>query len=261
MHFTMTAPTNIVELRQATLDDVDAVVDISTAAMPADPQYDYRFPLRKQYPKEHRIATRKTIARFLDVEAGQYTVMLAEMAALDDPRRVKPVAFCVFETANLNLEHGVAGCRKASESSEQRLLLMKDRTDAMFPDPKPPLEPRIDGNTARMKAFKEGLDNYQRQFFDDVYGKDYFFLVLLATHPHYQRHGAGSRLVNWGVRIARERDIRLGLFASPMGKPLYQHFGFHEIGSAVVRVEGEVEFVAPAIMLFEPRSATGSAGG
>ena len=44
------ALTRSMALRQATTDDLDTLRDIALAAMPMDPQWDYRFPRRMDYP-------------------------------------------------------------------------------------------------------------------------------------------------------------------------------------------------------------------
>ncbi|KAL4932398.1 GNAT family N-acetyltransferase [Aspergillus undulatus] len=51
-------------------------------------------------------------------------------------------------------------------------------------------------------------------------------LDTLATHPDYQRRGAGSMLLQWGCGLADEDSVALYVDASKAGASLYQRFGF-----------------------------------
>ncbi|KAL4986620.1 hypothetical protein BDW68DRAFT_162948 [Aspergillus falconensis] len=51
-------------------------------------------------------------------------------------------------------------------------------------------------------------------------------LDTLATHPDYQRRGAGSMLLQWGCDLADEAGVALYVDASRAGAPLYERFGF-----------------------------------
>lgn len=51
-------------------------------------------------------------------------------------------------------------------------------------------------------------------------------LDTVATHPDYQRCGAGSMLVKWGCDIADSEGVSAYVDASKDGAPLYAKFGF-----------------------------------
>lgn len=51
-------------------------------------------------------------------------------------------------------------------------------------------------------------------------------LDTLATHPDYQRRGAGSMLVKWGCDLADKDGVGAYVDASKEGAPLYTRFGF-----------------------------------
>lgn len=51
-------------------------------------------------------------------------------------------------------------------------------------------------------------------------------LDTLATHPDYQRRGAGSALMEWGCKMADEAGVAAYVDASKSGAPLYEKFGF-----------------------------------
>ncbi|KAJ5115399.1 hypothetical protein NUU61_001158 [Penicillium alfredii] len=54
----------------------------------------------------------------------------------------------------------------------------------------------------------------------------HYYLDTLATHPDYQRRGAGSMLLKWGCDLADANGVGAYVDASKAGAPLYQRFGF-----------------------------------
>ncbi|KAL5334918.1 acetyltransferase [Aspergillus crustosus] len=57
-------------------------------------------------------------------------------------------------------------------------------------------------------------------------GQKHYYLDTLATHPDYQRQGAGALLLKWGCDLADEHGVPLYVDASKAGAPLYERFGF-----------------------------------
>jgi hypothetical protein len=90
-----------VSIRQAGLADLNAVVDIVLAAMPLDPQWNWRFPHSLDFPEDHRKFTQSTYRHFLENKSGNWVVMLAEIAVQGEPGSVCPAAFAVWNLANL----------------------------------------------------------------------------------------------------------------------------------------------------------------
>ncbi|KAJ5741538.1 acetyltransferase [Penicillium manginii] len=54
----------------------------------------------------------------------------------------------------------------------------------------------------------------------------HYYLDTVATHPDYQRCGAGSMLVKWGCDLADSQGVSAYVDASKDGAPLYSKFGF-----------------------------------
>ncbi|KAF4973201.1 hypothetical protein FSARC_453 [Fusarium sarcochroum] len=54
----------------------------------------------------------------------------------------------------------------------------------------------------------------------------HYYLDTLATHPDYQRRGAGSMLMRWGCDLADKNGVAAYVDASKSGAPLYERFGF-----------------------------------
>ncbi len=110
--------------------------------------------------------------------------------------------------------------------------------------------PGRDANQARMQAWAAALAG-KRDLLDAVYRDDQFFLMVLDTHPEYQRRGAGTILCEWGMARAREQGKVVTLFASTMGAPLYGKLGFRTLGVVKVQVEGEEEKLELPAMMWE----------
>lgn len=51
-------------------------------------------------------------------------------------------------------------------------------------------------------------------------------LALLATHPDYERRGAGSKLLHWAFQQADRVGLACHVEASAPGYPLYSRKGF-----------------------------------
>lgn len=103
--------------RQATLRDLEAVVDVVLAAMPLDPQWNYRFPYRHTYPKDHRKFTKLLFQFFIDPSYDDWHVMVAEAPSIDDPQVSRIVAFAVWEVSYINKAKHGAGCYRPQNRS------------------------------------------------------------------------------------------------------------------------------------------------
>ncbi len=93
----------------------------------------------------------------------------------------------------------------------------------------------------RIYLYNAATANAERTYHDGPYGERQIRLKLLATHPDYQRQGVASKLLNWGICLAREQCKFLTVLAGPLGKKLYIKSGFYEQASVEIKVEGEEE--------------------
>ncbi|PVH98878.1 hypothetical protein DM02DRAFT_680836 [Periconia macrospinosa] len=84
---------------------------------------------------------------------------------------------------------------------------------------------RRDGDLARRVAFGKTMGYVKSKYWEQTYPENYH-LILLTTHPDYRRRGAATALSKWGIDQGRRAGIAIGVEASPMGFPLYQHLGF-----------------------------------
>lgn len=111
---------------------------------------------------------------------------------------------------------------------------------------------RQDANAAHVTAFKEKATAGREKYFNRAYGSDQIFLQILATLPAYRRQGFGSALCRSGMSRARDDDVVVTLYASPMGFPLYSAIGFQHLGDITVRVPGEEESITLNAMVYTP---------
>ena len=66
---------------------------------------------------------------------------------------------------------------------------------------------------------------------------EFAVLNLLCVHRDWQRRGAGTLLVQWGLARSESLGLPAYLEASPAGYGLYLKLGFHEIDVVVVKAE------------------------
>jgi GNAT superfamily N-acetyltransferase len=102
-----------------------------------------------------------------------------------------------------------------------------------------------------MKAFLDALMKSKKELFDDVYGDHQLHLGMICTLPDYQRRGAGTMQCKWGLDLAKEKKLEVTLFASPMGRLLYEHLGFDVRGTVIVQVKGEEEKLTIKAMAYD----------
>jgi ribosomal protein S18 acetylase RimI-like enzyme len=105
-----------------------------------------------------------------------------------------------------------------------------------------------------MLAWKQTLQNARQKLFDEQYKNSHFQLQILATHPEYQRCGAGTALCLDGIVMAERAGVNISVFASPMGKRLYKNLGFRRVATVLVRADGEEESISIEAMIYRPRT-------
>ncbi len=90
-------------IRAAKLDDVDGIVEVVLAAMPHDPQWNYRFVHRSEFPNDHVKFTRLLYEQFITPANDDWLVMLAETRGIGEPGVSKKiVAFAVWDVSFIN---------------------------------------------------------------------------------------------------------------------------------------------------------------
>jgi len=242
-----------ISIRRASKLDLDAIVDVVLAAMPMDPQWDWRFPKRKQFPEDTKYFTKLKYAEFLH-NIEKWHVMVAEYSSEVQLSTSTIIAVAVWEVANLHLHRSRPKLQRIHRSylpvrwrEVQTLMFSATRNvdqSNMFG--------RRDGDKKRMRLWTHMTTTARQRLFDDCYGSRHIQLQILATHPTYQRKGAGKALCNWGIEMARRRGMVICVFASPMGRYLYGCLGFRNKAHVRIWVDGESESILLAAMIYEP---------
>ncbi|KAK4649347.1 uncharacterized protein QC761_118050 [Podospora bellae-mahoneyi] len=204
----------ILVMRKATKNDLDAITRVIQAGFPDDPGCNYKFPYRDKYPEDFWKYTRRQYEEYLEQPekfAFNVVTVTNEEAGLDD----LPIAIGVWDIA----------------------VHIKAKGGDLF------IDERRDGNREHMKAYAAAMERTFARCFES-YGKEQLHLWMLVTHPDFRRRGAGTRLCNWGVdESARRGGWILTVMASPMGRKLYEELGYVLVGTDTARVGGEEEHV------------------
>ena len=83
-------------LRTASIEDLDFLADIACAAFPMDPQWGYRFPHRKRYPRDNWRCTREMYSKVLE-DSSVITNVICLKHSADGKEKDHPIALAVWE--------------------------------------------------------------------------------------------------------------------------------------------------------------------
>ena len=240
----------VLTLRAATADDLDHVADIAWAAFPADPQWDYRFPHRKEYPEDNWRWTRLMYENLMG-DGNAVNVITVPIKKEDGGEVVhRPIAVAVWELIGGGVDIASA---TGSYFSSVRMEFPPFPSQCIFSEAQiaAGCEGRRDADPKRMEAFTDTISKAKKKWFDNVYGSDKLHLRILGTHPDYQRRGAGTKHCEWGMDLAKEHKVPVTLFSSPQGQKLYSHIGFDLLATITVQVEGEEEKLSIGVMIYK----------
>ncbi|KAI0105091.1 acyl-CoA N-acyltransferase [Nemania sp. FL0031] len=229
-------------MRYATPSDLDSITWIAIAASPNDPIYPYRYPHRTKYPEDYAEYTRIRYSEYLADKNN--AIMVFELPSIEDKSVNKPVAFSIWTLPPP--QRPVHAVVPTTESAPDITPISTTQ------DSKPRDRPeRRDVNLARKQAFRANILANKKRLFDEPYHDQQLYLGTLMCHPDYQRRGAGTRLVEWGITKARAEDLIVTLFASPWGYSLYRRLGFDYAGEFRTQVAGEDKYVDSKAMVLK----------
>ncbi|KAK4152151.1 hypothetical protein C8A00DRAFT_16515 [Chaetomidium leptoderma] len=225
--------------------DVEAVTNVIINTMPLDPQWDYRFPQRHQYPEDHYKYTRMLFEYFLNPLYDDWLVMVVE-DSLHSGGPAEVVSFGVWDVSYLNKRRYGPGYRPQDRKS----LLIAVMTEPSVEERGG--KTRRDANHEHFNDFWKGQIRAYKKFFAPI-GPEQIHLQILATLPEFQRRGHGSSLCTWAMELVRRDSLRdMSVMASPMGHELYMWLGFDSVGTFYIQVPGEEEMVVLQAMMYMP---------
>ncbi|KAH0846252.1 hypothetical protein FOPE_12367 [Fonsecaea pedrosoi] len=201
-------------LRFATARDIAAIARLCVESLPDDPNFDYLWRYRHEYPEDNYFFWLQRLkGNLFDPDM---TCLVWRSLTTKVLRRQWCQSDCGGDTA-LPRQQGNGGSRVGWTGFKYQ------RRDADMP---------------RVEAFKRVVDEVY-----DIYWRKAFpynwHLELLFTHPGHRKQGAATKIVQWGLTQAEMEGADLGLESSPMGFPLYQSLGFVLIEKRTVRVDGD----------------------
>ncbi|WPG98356.1 acyl-CoA N-acyltransferase [Acrodontium crateriforme] len=80
---------------------------------------------------------------------------------------------------------------------------------------------------------------WARRHRDLMGARGHWYLEIVATHPKFQGQGAGSLMLRYGTERADAAGVEAYLEASPEAVPLYEKFGFREVGRTDTFINNE----------------------
>ncbi|EUC40781.1 hypothetical protein COCMIDRAFT_40950 [Bipolaris oryzae ATCC 44560] len=224
-----------VVFRAATPHDVDSIVSVVLKAMPFDPQFDYRFVYKKQFPEDHYKYTRILYEEFISPINDDWLVMVAEVPASPASKPATIVGFAVWDVSYINkAKYG------HSYEPQNPTLAVARKGGAQRRDVAP----------HRQAAFKAGCTEEEAKL-EELWGDRQLHLQILGVHPRYRRKHVGSRLVKWGLQKGCEDGVPVTLIAGEFGLSLYKTLGFQEFGTFVTQAQGEDLKIHSWGMVFE----------
>ncbi|KAJ8110868.1 hypothetical protein ONZ43_g5761 [Nemania bipapillata] len=242
------------QLRVATPIDVPRIVNIVIAAMPHNAHWNYRFPYRREFPEDHFNYTKELYELFTDPEHGDWLVHVIELspqeqAELDNRRHENDSQ---FDMSTYNAAPLITAIAVWDVSYKNK------RTHGPSYQPfSPPAYLSEHGGSSR----RDANPVHQREFAQNgvrakellaSYGDDQLRLQILATHPDHWRRGYATMLCEWGLQTASEEGLVLSLSASEVGKGLYEHLGFKNLGTVTGQVPGEEASFTSTVFVLEP---------
>lgn len=110
------------DLREATIADLDSITEIALAAFLLDSQWHYRFPHRHEFPEDTKNYTKIGYKAFFDAPKETSYVIVATVPSLEDPTVTKPVAMAVWEM--VNLKKSETGTARSSQKCQYNCSLI-----------------------------------------------------------------------------------------------------------------------------------------
>ena len=223
-------------IRNATISDTEAITNIMSAAFDDSPPFRYIYQFMDKYPKDYHDCRYEIIHAALGIPG-----ILAEVALLPNnsyPHEPTPIAVALWVPP--------AAWNMTDSPSLGMLKQMKCSNRYM--------------NTTRFADYLHQLFDAKEKYLDSVYAhENQLYLDTLATHPDYQRRGAGSALVRSGVQFGKDvykgENVTATLIATEAGEPLYQYLQWTSLRNFTVRsldvVDGSREEWKYDVMKYE----------
>lgn len=203
-----------ITLREATLEDVPAMVDVYFDAFHDNPLNQRCFMESSQ---DARTYWTKWIEGFVNLPDVHLIVALA----------IPPGSSPESPPAGSGTDSGAPASASASASDTSSILgwARWARRPATVPSPTvltTATFPSSGENAVAAHFFETAREATERV----VAGRDFWFLSMIVTRREAQRRGIGAAMMRFGVELADKEGWIAYLNASKSGRPLYELFGF-----------------------------------
>ncbi|KAK4098602.1 hypothetical protein N658DRAFT_517913 [Parathielavia hyrcaniae] len=197
-------------LREATPDDIDAIVDINFSAFDDNVMNQLMYPGGVTADSKAKYAAKLFPQDGTESPAkkGQSLLWVAEYLPEEGPGD-KPGEVVAFARWVLHREPRTEAEWKADGFTAATTETWGEGCDV-----------------AVVNVFMGGMTRAQR---DHAQGEAGLYLSTLACSPTRQRLGAGSALLKWGLDLADSLGLPSRLEASPAGYSLYRKFGYEDV--------------------------------
>lgn len=234
-------------LRNATLDDADDITSVVIAAFSPTPAWQYIYQFHKSKPNEHHRCVRDGIMQV--VAEPEFHIEVIEAPA-DVKGELNVVAAAAWRPNFSEDAMGVFVSRVASKYRIIALFQMSlfrlwelGRNGKGWADKTKEHCEHRDMNLTRALPFAHASTIALKKYIEEPFGPTQLYLDMIAVHPDYQLHGAGTRLVSRGVERGRRDGVNVTLAALPTSEGFYAHIGWRSWSNFTIEgVDGDREF-------------------
>ncbi|CEJ79995.1 hypothetical protein VHEMI00203 [[Torrubiella] hemipterigena] len=204
-----------ISVRLATIDDLEAIVDIDVAAYLDTPFRNAMFPASKSVKpgtEDQKEFLREQIRPAIQSTARRWIVAVDHGAE--------------------GLGERVVGCAQWTPPRKRDALTLENADKAKDTDQKssPNIPAYVDmGAVQAANAEIENLMTNGTSAFQDKDRADMWTLSAIGVDPNHRRKGVGKMLTLWGLDQAVASNQDVWLIATPSGYPLYSSLGLVEV--------------------------------
>ncbi|KAF1960174.1 acyl-CoA N-acyltransferase [Byssothecium circinans] len=216
-------------IRNATKEDVPAAGAVAAAAYIDDEQDAFMFPGRMKHPQRY-LKTKESIIRH-GMEDPTATVIVAALEEGEEgwSGRADIVGFCIWFR-----EEGNEKSEKTQDIEKKQPLLSRIKASIssyeVFQYASDLFNPLVSASNASTMARTCRLPSSNHYFCPEIENSPQYGIMDIAVHPEFQGRGVARKLVEWGMKKAREEAVTIELSATPAGAELYTKLGFKKVG-------------------------------
>jgi ribosomal protein S18 acetylase RimI-like enzyme len=209
-------------IRNATMSDAKAITNIILSAFHDEPHWKYVYQFMDDFPEEHFNCMYRAARQVIP-----HPDVITQIVLLPNntyPHGVIPVATSIWVLPT--------AFNKSSDDGNFLPSLFNpfSRTECKYRNV----------NLTRAEDYQNQSDAAEEKYLDSVYApRNQLYLNTLATHPNYQRRGAGGALLNSGLQIGKKaystKNVTATLIATEAGEPVYLHLGWESMHNFTVK--------------------------